>query len=183
MSEVATHGRHNAAALFIQSYGSYPFPLPLLVSLKHGLTVGHTCLMKEMGWVRRIGACGGNNGVWCKWPAEPAMAYRPTCIQTNLILNALVWARSCKLKSCMQTWIVSNMQSLIFPLLCTKFVSGFRGHHGLVWPLNPVCPLHEAIIHSLIPRPFSPPDLDCLQYGKGLGDVVMCGDTCQTDWG
>jgi len=56
MSEVATHRWHNAAALFIQSHSSYPFPLPLLVSLKHGLTVGHTCSMKEMEWVRRIGA-------------------------------------------------------------------------------------------------------------------------------
>ena len=37
------------------------FPLLLSTSLKHGLTVGHTCLMKETEWGRTIGACGGSN--------------------------------------------------------------------------------------------------------------------------
>ena len=37
---------------FILSLSGSPFPLPLLESLKRGLTVGHTCLMEEMEWLR-----------------------------------------------------------------------------------------------------------------------------------
>ena len=35
------------------------FPLPPRASLKHGLTVGHTCSMKETEWGRPTGAHGG----------------------------------------------------------------------------------------------------------------------------
>ena len=41
--------------------------------LKHGLTVGHTCLMKETEWGRSAGTHGGSNGVRYEWPPEPAI--------------------------------------------------------------------------------------------------------------
>jgi len=57
---------------FVPSLNGHLFPLPLLVSLKRGLTVGHTCSLKETEWGRTIGTHGGGNGMRYEWPVEPA---------------------------------------------------------------------------------------------------------------
>jgi len=91
VSEVAMH--RWCCNLVSLASGVSVAPLSLSASLKHGLTTGHTCSMKETG--RTVITHGGTNVLHMvrlarlAEPAMPATAYHGRTIQTNLALSTL----------------------------------------------------------------------------------------------
>ena len=61
------------------------FPLPPRASLKHGLTVGHTCSMKETKHMVAV----------AEYPAEPAATYGLTYVCKDIEHTSVGFAHAC----------------------------------------------------------------------------------------